>query len=178
VSVHAISSPGTAHTMKCELAGEVLRSAGTLRLRVTGWSMLPTIVPGDTLIVDRVSDDRANHDHAGSGISPGDIVLFARDQRLFAHRVVSVAGGETNYVITQGDGMPHPDSPVAASELLGRVSFIVRSGRYIEPGSKLGVSRRAVAELVRRFDSAARILVGVHGMCERVADELGVPPIA
>ena len=105
-------------------------------------------------------------------------LLFARDQRLFAHRVVSTSASDQNFIITQGDGMPRPDPPVAASELLGRVSFIVRNGRYIEPGSKLGVSGRAVAELVRRFDSAARILVGVHGMRERVAEELGVSPIA
>ncbi|MBZ5681370.1 MAG: S24/S26 family peptidase [Acidobacteriia bacterium] len=162
------AAPDPAHLLKCELAREVLRSSGTLRLRVTGWSMLPTVMPGDTLIVDR----------AGGGVSRGDIVLFARDQRLFAHRVVSTSASDQNFIITQGDGMPRPDPPVAASELLGRVSFIVRNGRYIEPGSKLGVSGRAVAELVRRFDSAARILVGVHGMRERVAEELGVSPIA
>ena len=64
------AAPDPAHLLKCELAREVLRSSGTLRLRVTGWSMLPTVMPGDTLIVDR----------AGGGVSRGDIVLFARDQ--------------------------------------------------------------------------------------------------
>jgi len=37
------------HALKCELAGEVLRSSGRLRLKVSGSSMLPVIRPGDTL---------------------------------------------------------------------------------------------------------------------------------
>ena len=42
------------HAVKCELAAEVLRSSGRLRLQVTGWSMLPSIWPGDTLTVEQV----------------------------------------------------------------------------------------------------------------------------
>ncbi len=157
------ATPDIAHSVKCDLAGEVLRSSGRLRLRVTGWSMLPTVMPGDTLIVEKVP----------GVISRGEIVLFSRDQRLFAHRVVSTPTVHSDHVITQGDGMPHPDPPVAASELLGRVSRIVRNGRCLEPSPKLGVPSRAVAEMVRRSHSAAQIVVGVHGMRAQVAERLG-----
>jgi len=157
------AAPDAAHSVKCDLAGEVLRSSGRLRLRVTGWSMLPTVMPGDTLIVERVSGE----------VSRGEIVLFSRNQRLFAHRVVSTPVDGPGLIITQGDGMPHPDPPVAASELLGKVSRIVRNERCLEPSPKLGVPSRAVAEIVRRSHSAAQIVVGVHGMGAQVAERLG-----
>jgi len=146
---------GDAHAVKCELAADTLRSSGSLRLQVTGWSMLPSIWPGDTLVVKRVKY------HA---VSEGDIVLFRRDRRLFAHRVVTKAGGPVDGILTRGDAMPAPDSPVSADELLGKVSFILRNGRCIEPSRSLGISERAVAALVRSSEIAARVVVGVHGM--------------
>jgi len=66
-------------TLGCELAAEVPRSWGRLRLRATGASMLPAVWPGDALYVCRRSATQA---------LPGDIILFARQGRLFAHRVV------------------------------------------------------------------------------------------
>jgi len=70
-------------TLACSLAGEVVRRFGKVRLRVFGTSMLPSILPGDLISVQR----------AGlSGISSGEIVLYSREGRLFAHRVVGRAG--------------------------------------------------------------------------------------
>jgi|SRR5579863_3356567 len=145
-----------AHALKCELAGEVLRSSGTLRLRVMGWSMLPAIWPGDTLVVEN-----ANH----SAVSKGDIVLFGRDRRLFAHRVVARRSQPGKLqLVTRGDAMPAEDAPVSDNELLGRISFIGRNGRLIEPSRSRGFSQRAIAALVRSSEIAARVVVGVHGM--------------
>ncbi len=157
------SSPFDVDALKCELASEVLRSSGKLRLCATGWSMLPSVWPGDTLLVERVLSEN---------VSEGDIVLFGRDRRLFAHRIVAKGMSDGGQTITQGDGMPQPDSPVSDSELLGRVSFIVRNGRCIEPSKALRVSERAVAALVRRSESAARVIVGVHGLRNRPQDRV------
>ena len=145
-----------AHALKCEMAGEVLRSSGTLRLQVMGWSMLPSVWPGDTLVIERADSN---------AVSEGDIVLFGRNRRLFAHRVVAKAGqsGDSR-VVTRGDAMPAPDSPVSADELLGKVSIILRNGKRIEPSRSLRLSERAVATLVRRSEIAAGVVVGVHGM--------------
>jgi len=147
---------GEVHAAKCQLAGEVLRSSGTLRLQVMGWSMLPAIWPGDTLVIERIN---------ASAASEGDIVLFGRDRRLFAHRFVARTSvpGETK-VLTRGDGMLAPDPPVSEADVLGRVSFIVRNGKCIEPGKSLRFSERAVAALVQRSEIAARVVVGVHSM--------------
>jgi len=144
------------NALKCELASEVLSSSGKLRLCVTGWSMLPSVWPGDTLLVESAS--------AGQ-VSEGDIVLFGRDRRLFAHRVVARTRALDNpQIITRGDGMPQPDPPLADSELLGRVSHILRDGRCIEPRTSLPLPERFIAALVRRSESAARLLVRVHGL--------------
>jgi signal peptidase I len=144
------------HDLKCELAGEVLRSSGRLRLRVTGWSMLPAIFPGDTLVIERASSE---------SVGKGDIVLFHRDRRMFVHRVSGKSGSARNLqIVTQGDGMPNPDPPVSGSQLLGKVSFVVRDGRCLEPAKSPNFPMRAVAAMVRRSSSAARVLVGVHKM--------------
>lgn len=150
--------PRAITALKCELAAEVLRSSGKLRLQVTGWSMLPSVLPADTLMIERATREQ---------VSNGDIVLFLREGRLFAHRVVANANGRQEsdlQIVTQGDAMATPDPAVRESELLGKINFIVRNGKLIEPGRKLDFSQRAVAMLVRRSSSAARLVVGLHGM--------------
>jgi signal peptidase I len=142
------------HALRCEMAAEVLRSSGTLRLRVTGWSMLPTVWPGDILLVERVES---------AEVLEGDIVLFVRHRRLIAHRVVK---NQSPTMVTRGDSMQAPDSPVSEDELLGRVSSIVRNGRNIEPRKVLGAGERAIASLVQCSDVAARVVVGVRGLLQ------------
>jgi signal peptidase len=144
---------GEEHAVKCELAGEVLRSSGKLRLQVTGWSMLPAVWPGDLLVIDRAES---------KDVAKGDIVLFGRDRRLFAHRVVSTGLGDSG-ILTRGDAMPAPDPIVREGELLGKVSFVVRNGRCLAP-RRPRLSERAIAALVRSSSLAARVVVGVHGM--------------
>lgn len=140
------------HATKCELAGEVVRSFGKLRLQVTGWSMLPTVWPGDTLLIERAEIHP---------VGKGDIVLFSREGRLFAHRVV---GSSNQGFLTRGDAMAAPDSVVDKAAVLGRVSHIIRDGRLIEPRKALRVGERAVASLVQYSEIAARFVVGVRGL--------------
>lgn len=148
-----LSSPAfdDAHLLKCELATEVLRSSGALRLQVTGWSMLPVIFPGDTLVIERAT---------GDAIREGDLVLFSRDRRLFAHRVVATSPE----LRTRGDSMAEPDPPVSQGDLLGRIAAIERNGKRIEPGREPRLAQRAIAALVRRSEMAARVLVTAHGL--------------
>ncbi len=145
--IHAVNA------LKCELASEVLLSSGTLRLRVTGWSMLPCVMPGDTLTVDRASAD---------DVSVGDIVLFSRDRRLFAHRVISRNQPPGNGIVTRGDAMPTPDPPVLHAEVLGRVSLIVRNGKRIDARRGPRFSQTAVGAVLRRSIFAARVVVGLQ----------------
>jgi signal peptidase I len=155
-----LSSPAldNAHALKCEMAAEVLHAAGTLRLQVTGWSMLPSVWPGDTLVIESADRD---------AVSAGDIVLFGRDRRLFAHRVIAKRRHFADFgIVTRGDAMPAADSPVSGHELLGKVSSILRGGRRIEPSRRLPLSQRAIAAVIRRSQITARVVVGMHGWWE------------
>jgi hypothetical protein len=142
--------------LKCELATEVLHSFGSLRFAATGWSMLPAVWPGDTLVVDRVGQDQ---------VRIGDVVLVGREGTLCAHRIIGTVGGTDNRQwITQGDGLPKPDRPVAGNELLGRVTYLIRAGRLIPVPAELSVVESLVAKVIRRSVPAARALVYLNRM--------------
>lgn len=64
---------------KQSLAAEVLWTTGSLRLAAFGYSMLPTLWPGDLLTIQAQSFDQ---------IQAADVVLFARVERFFIHRVL------------------------------------------------------------------------------------------
>jgi signal peptidase I len=145
-----------AHAVTCDLAAEALRSSGRLRLRVMGSSMLPSVWPGDTLVIERIE---------ANGVCEGDLVLFGRDRRLFVHRVLSADAGDAN-ILTRGDAMPQPDPLVPWRDLLGRVSYIMRNERLIEPKKNLSLPRRAVAILIQRSEIAMRVIIGVNGMLQ------------
>jgi signal peptidase I len=139
-----------AHAAKCELAEETLRLFGSLRLRVTGFSMIPSVWPGDLLLIRRQQMDQ---------IYPGDIVLFARRGRLIVHRVVfKTDDPEAPSLITQGDALRSQDSAISPAELLGKVSGILRSGEWIQPRRRLSFNARIMAMLVSRSGRAAGIL--------------------
>ena len=111
--------------LKGQLFLEILKSSGQARLAVTGSSMLSSIWPGDILEVRRQNT---------AEICPGEVVLFERDGRLLAHRVVEKMGGpERTLLVTRGDGLRASDWPVSPEELLGRVTAILRGGRRIKP---------------------------------------------
>lgn len=146
------------HALKCELAGEVLRSFGSLSFKAMGWSMLPAVWPGDTLVVSRVS---------GEQVSVGDVVLVGREGRLCAHRVVSVAEDSGHPLwITQGDTNSAPDRPVREDELLGRIDYLLRAGRLVPVPAELSLVEQLIAKIVRRSTSAARSLIYLHRMVE------------
>jgi hypothetical protein len=143
---------GDAQALQCELAAETLRSSGTLRLRVSGWSMVPTLWPGDTLVIEPAES---------SAVCPGDIVLFTRHQRFFAHRVMGKSSPDRG-IRTRGDAMAQMDAPVSNPELLGRVVSIERRGKSIAPSRELNVASRSVAAMVRRAPIAARVAVAMR----------------
>lgn len=143
----------TADSVKCALAAEAVRTFGCLRFTATGWSMLPTLRSGDTLVVEQVSADR---------FRVGDVALVSRGGRLCAHRVRCLPQGSGNrFWVTRGDAMPMPDRPVIESELVGRVTKIIRSGKCRDVPANLNLLERVLACLIRRSVFAARAFVYV-----------------
>jgi hypothetical protein len=121
----ALSTHGAAG---CQLIADVLQLSGKANVRVTGSSMLPCILPGDILVVQREPLNRLALD---------DIALFTRHNRLFAHRVIDRGSVEIPYLVTRGDSLYEHDPPVLSHELLGRVTSIIRGQRRIEPHTTL-----------------------------------------
>ncbi|HEX4782028.1 MAG TPA: S24/S26 family peptidase [Usitatibacter sp.] len=126
-----------------ELATASLRQTGRLRLRVTGASMLPAIRPGDVLEVRSMGID---------AVRGGDVVLFARDGRFFAHRVVRRG---ISSLVTRGDALESDDAPFGEAELLGAVVAVQRRGRDKNPDATL--AGRAAAQVFRRSPLAGRL---------------------
>ncbi len=109
----------------------------------------------------------------------GDLVLFQREGRFFAHRVVGamqmpiddcqltiddcglpMADGRPPtraFLVTRGDRLLRPDPPVPPDEVLGRVTLIHRGGRRIVPG--LTPWRRLAAWVLSHSEVCTRILL-------------------
>jgi hypothetical protein len=137
---------------KNELAAEAIRSFGKLRLRVTGSSMLPAVRPDDVLLIRHCTIEETN---------PGDIVLYIRQRRLFAHRVISRSAER---LVTQGDSVAEADLPLTAHELLGKVIRIMRRGKTIHHEAKPSLPARMAAILFRRSANAGRVFARLQGL--------------
>ncbi len=178
-----------ANALGCELAGEIVRTFGRVRVRVTGTSMIPAVWPGDVLVVERRAVEK---------IQRGEIAVAERAGRLVAHRVVSTPASSapkptaTNAgrpsvalgfspassaviapLLTRGDSQLAPDEPLHPEELLGTVVLIERGRAARQPRRALNFAAKLVAGMAQRSTTATRVLVRLHDMFtprpERVA---------
>lgn len=131
--------------MQCELAAEVARGFGQINLQVTGRSMLPSLRPGDRVLVE------GRHAKA---ILPGRIVLYVRNDDLVVHRLISRGIGG---IVTRGDFVSHVDPVVQPDQIVGEVVAIERRGRRVAPDFTLG--RRVGSWILRRWDFSVRVLL-------------------
>jgi signal peptidase I len=108
-----LTGPDSAkEAVKCALFVQVISRYGRAKLKALGSSMIPAIWPGDTLLVEL---------RTLSGLGVGDVAVYLRGERLFAHRVVKIGSERERTVITRGDAMAHDDPPLLADEIVGRV---------------------------------------------------------
>lgn len=113
---------------------------------ITGRSMLPLIRDSDHVLVM----------HGSVGIRRGDVVVFRRKGKLFAHRALSIYESNDGITfITKGDNVLQFDPPFGSNEVIGRVIGIKRGGRQISletatwriGGWLIAVSTLALAKL-------------------------------
>jgi hypothetical protein len=126
---------------KCALFAQVVSRHGKAKLKALGSSMIPAIRPGDTLVVER---------QILSGLRIGDVAVYLRGGRLFAHRVVKVGGESERTVITRGDAMAHGDPPLLAHETVGRVQAIIPGPRLTHRAQRALAALRSAAGFVVR----------------------------
>ena len=130
-----------AHTIGCDLAAEVAANFGQVSLRVFGTSMVPAVLPGDVICIQRA---------AAKDVSPGEIIAFWREGRLCVHRAVAGNGGRTeDSLIARGDRSKHEDV-VSDSQLIGRVTQIVRQGKKVSAAQSF--PQRMISRLLRLSD--------------------------
>jgi hypothetical protein len=91
--------------------------SGPMRLRVRGRSMLPTLRPGDEVIV---------HLATAETLAPGDWVIVRGAQGAFLHRYLGWRHGR---IVTKGDGHRALDPSWPPDAVLGRVVEAQRDGR-------------------------------------------------
>ena len=147
---------------RCSLAAEVLQSTGTLRIRAMGSSMVPTLWPGDLVVIDsrKIEDVR-----------PGDIVLYLREGRFFLHRVINkVSAGHEECLLTRGDSMPGKDPLVRPSELLGAVTGIQCGASVVAPAGKFSLFRLMLARVLGHSNLCQRVALRFHGPGRGVED--------
>ncbi|HEY1206197.1 MAG: S26 family signal peptidase [Bryobacteraceae bacterium] len=143
---------GPGHAAKCSLAAEVVRISGRLRLRVLGGSMLPALWPGDVVDIRAVPF---------AELLPGEIAVFHRDSRVWAHRVVENNGAA---LLTRGDAVPQDDPPVLPEHLMGRVVSIQRGRSRIVPAAALTRFQRLLRFLLYRSDFFRAVVLRLHAL--------------
>jgi signal peptidase I len=133
-----------ANALGCGLAAEVAGTFGHVCLRVSGTSMVPVLRPRDLISVEPASL---------SEVSAGEIVVFAREGRLIAHRVVarSMSTGE-GHIVTRGDRTRRNDAAVSSAELVGRVTRIERGRSRVR--ARLNVVQQVICRVLRFSDRA------------------------
>ena len=104
-----------------ELSHELLASGIDFRFHANGRSMMPTIQDGEILQVRSTTRERP---------IVGDIILFRKDGRLRAHRIVRRSKG---FFLTRGDSGVDPDGIVSREQIIGKVlaKECRRTGRLV-----------------------------------------------
>lgn len=128
-------------------AAQLQDSDAPIECRLRGASMEPTIAMGARLQI-RLGEGGPYH--------CGDVVAFVLDGGVCVHRVVRCGSGQrsANHLITQGDACLCPDPPIAASQVLGRVTIPRNDQGFAPPAPRPPVARsgslvaRALLELV------------------------------
>jgi signal peptidase I len=114
-----------------ELASQLLRRGGQLRIKARGGSMIPFIWDGDRVLVRP----------AGSAeILVGDVICYETSPgRLFLHRVIK---RDREQFVTKGDALDFTDL-VSPGQVLGKVVAVERDGRVRRLAIRVGRLWRA-----------------------------------
>ena len=148
--MNAIAAGESALTQqKLALCSAALRSGETIRIRAFGASMLPTIWPGDVLVIAGASSEE---------FVCGDIVLAKRES-LVIHRLMKRT---VEHCVLRGDAMAQNDAPFSPADVLGKVVEIRRGGCVVVPQQGIQPLWRALAFLLCHSWVCRTIALRVH----------------
>ena len=142
-----------------DVSASLLRKGYSVRFRVPGRSMRPTILDGETITVQPV---------APPDIKQGDIILYRFQDGVVVHRVVGIGRkkGDALFFILRGDALGTPDEPVVSQRVLGKVVSVERGGRHVDPYSLWARIYRRVRRCASRLKGyiLMRSLSNRHGI--------------
>jgi hypothetical protein len=136
---------------------KALTAGATVRFRAEGSSMYPTIRDGEAVTIAAVCTD---------DVVRGDVLLCRHEQRMVAHRVVSVSShGRERFFELRGDSKASCDMPVGVRAVVGIIIDVRRDGRLVQLSGRAARLRhfvRAAGSHIKwLFMPAATILFGV-----------------
>ncbi len=85
-----------------------------------GKSMAPLILPSDKIVITKASSLKVN-----------DIVVFKKEERLIAHRLIYIPPAK-DFFVTKGDNSLKSDGKIKPSQILGKVNSVKRNGETIK----------------------------------------------
>lgn len=112
-----------------QISLELLARGLKIRFQAKGSSMRPYIQDGDVLEIEPVS--------SLSAVRVGDTVFTCTQGKVAIHRVVKKVKTDKWYLLTKGDALDFPDSPIASEAVYGRVVAINRNGACFKLTGKL-----------------------------------------
>jgi hypothetical protein len=148
------------HQVGRAMVAEALREGRDVRLRLRGASMIPSLWPDDEIIVRSPGSAKPRR---------GEIVLFNRNGRLCAHRLLrrrEISG--VSKVIARGDAVAKCDPPLDEAEILGSVVGVIRSGRRVTWSvSRPSGMRRLIALGMRHSSLLRATALKIHRIINR-----------
>ncbi|HUD71472.1 MAG TPA: SLBB domain-containing protein [Dongiaceae bacterium] len=179
-AVRFAADDGTTPRALAPILEALLEGGISAGVPVNGQSMLPTLRPGDRIVIAPFLGLPA----------PGQIVATRTAAGVVAHRLVQVDWRDGRRLYrTQGDALNYLDAGVAREDLLGRVVEIVRAGARLAIDDSPWARRRALFRLALRrrrprLSRAAAVLLALalgataDGGAARAAASLGGIPEA
>lgn len=127
----------------------------SVRFRAEGLSMYPTIRHGELITVGSV---------AAGEVVRGDVLLCRHSTGVLAHRVVAITGyGSERLLRLRGDAKMACDTPVAPSDVIGKVLSVERNGRAIAlcgRAARLRHKVRTAASRAKAFVASRGAIIG------------------
>lgn len=146
---------GSAFAASAEITGffrDILDSGASLRVRVTGRSMVPFLRGGEVVTIRKVPHSRLRR---------GDLIFVDNPTGFpILHRLIrrKKAGKEEFVFQTRGDALQYFDLPVRCGEILGRVCEIERCC------AESGIKRIKMDSWLQRKTNYCRALIGLFGV--------------
>ena len=90
-----------------------------IKMNAQGFSMLPTIQPGATLLISSISE-----------VVTGKVYLYESMNQLIVHRLVEIKESPLLTLYFKGDANKMQDPPVKPGQLIGAIALVNNTGNH------------------------------------------------